>query len=396
MSTHESASALHLSRRNLMKAAAALLVNKYAAAHRPLWARAQAPYTGRKVIVVACGGIRRAETFSQSGVKNIPHLYRDLLPHSVFYPSVRNAGVTSHFNTTSSILTGQWQRVDDWGKTPPASPTLFEHLRKQQQLPREQTWLISSNKALTSKIGASSVPGFGPAYGANVVFPKQMLINAVVHAAGEGRAVHSTERSAVLPEIEAMLNRDNFDGLGWSVASDASTLDPLTLGAIEQAIQNLVHTNAPVTGDEFTYLVSVEIMRRFAPALMVLSFSDMEVAHFGSYAMHLGGIRTVDRLVFELWNQVQSMPAYKDNTTLFVLPEFGRDADGSNTNGFFNHRQDADSTRLTWMICLGDAARKPQVVEDPCAHISLFPSIARILALRGEEFNAAPLAGLAL
>jgi hypothetical protein len=142
--------------------------------------------------------------------------------------------------------------------------------------------------------------------------------------------------------------------------------------------------------------VSVEVMRRFSPALLVLSFSDMEVAHFGSYSMHLAGIRTVDRLVFELWNQVQALPGFKDNTTLFVLPEFGRDADGSTTNGFFNHRQNNDSTRLTWMVCLGDAARKPQLVEQPVTHTGLFPAIAHILGLRGMDLPVQPLPGLTI
>jgi len=30
----------------------------------------------------------------------------------------------------------------------------------------------------------------------------------------------------------------------------------------------------------------------------------VEVAHFGSYSMYLSGIRTMDRLVYELWSFV--------------------------------------------------------------------------------------------
>ncbi len=157
-------------------------------------------------IVRFCGGSARSSwspaeacaariTFASTGYGNIPHLYGDLLPQSLFYTNLHNDGVTSHYNTISSVLTGNWQRVDDWGKTAPASPTLFEYLRKAMGLRQDQTWLISSNKALTSRIGASSVSAFGPAYGANVMFPKQLLINAVVHAASEGRAVYSTDRA---------------------------------------------------------------------------------------------------------------------------------------------------------------------------------------------------------
>jgi hypothetical protein len=397
MSITENETWMQPNRRQLLKSAAVLLVSAWANAQGAGFAQIQPPALTRKIIVVACGGMRRSDTFSATGAQNIPHLYRDLLPQSVFYPLVQNAGVTSHFNTISSILTGQWQRLDDWGKTAPVSPTFFERARKQYKLGQEQAWLISSNKALSSKIGASSVREYGAAYGANVVFPKQLLINAVVRAAAGGRPVQSTDRSSVQPEIEAMLSRDNFDGLGWSVFGDNSVLEPKTLGAIEGAIAELVRTNAPATGDEFTYLVSREVMRRFAPSLLVVTFSDMEVAHFGSYAMHLAGIRTVDRLVYELWNEVQTQPAYKDKTTLFVLPEFGRDADGSSTNGFFNHRQNDPSTRMTWMMCLGEAARKAQIIEQPAAHTSVYAAISRLLDLeKSGDASQPPLAGLSL
>jgi hypothetical protein len=385
---------MDVTRRSLLKAAAVLMVDQWAGAHLGALASEPSAGAGRKVVLVACGGMRREDTFADSGFRNIPHLYRDLLPQSAFYPFVRNAGVTSHYNTTSSILSGNWQRVDDWGKTAPTSPTLFEYLRKRIGLRQDQTWLISSNKALTSKIGASTVRDFGPAYGANVIFPKQLLINAVVHAAAEGRAVHSADRSSVQPEIEAMLNNDNYDGLGWSVSGITSSLDKFTLGTMQQAIEDLVRTNAPVTGDEFTFLVSMEVMRRFAPSLLAISFSDMEVAHFGSYSLHLAGISTVDRLVYELWTQLQALPAYKDKTTLFVLPEFGRDLDGSNTNGFFNHRQNSESTRVTWMMCMGDAVRKAQTYEDPIEQTDICPTIARLFELKNLHLPGKTMPGL--
>jgi hypothetical protein len=386
------------SRRNLLKAAAILLVDQWASWRGRAFADEFSSASGkdeRKIIVVACGGIRRAETFSDTGLENIPHLYRELLPRSVFYPFIRNAGATSHYNTISSIITGDWQRLDDWGKTPPAAPTLFEYLRKRMGLSQENAWLISSNKALTNRIGASSMRDFGPRYGANVVFPKQLLINAVIRAASQGHPEHSADRASMQPELEAMLqNADNYEGLGWSVSGEESSLDFRMQSSMEQAIENLVRANVPVTGDEFTFLVSGEVMRRFAPSLLVITFSDVEVAHFGSYSMHLAGIRTMDRLVYELWNQVQANPSYSGRTTLFVLPEFGRDFDGSNTNGFFNHRALDDSTSLTWMMCLGEAVRSPDVIKNPVQHIDLCPTIASLFGLKDLELPGKPLPGL--
>jgi hypothetical protein len=64
--------------------------------------------------------------------------------------------------------------VDDWGKLAPTSPTLFEYYRKQLGVPQSDVWVVASNKALPDMIGASSASGYGPEFGANLVFPKQL------------------------------------------------------------------------------------------------------------------------------------------------------------------------------------------------------------------------------
>ena len=81
------------------------------------------------MVLVTTGGIRRQESFSTGGIQHIPKLYGELLPQSLFYPYVVNEGVTSHFNTIASILTGNWQHVDDWGSQKPMEPTLFHYLQ---------------------------------------------------------------------------------------------------------------------------------------------------------------------------------------------------------------------------------------------------------------------------
>ena len=113
-----------------------------------------------------------------------------------------------------------------------------------------------------------------------------------------------------------------------------------------------------------------------------------------SYALHLAGIRTADRLAWQLWQEIQSNPEYKDKTTMIVLPEFGRDPDGSSTNGFFNHRANADSTRDTWMMALGAAAGKPRVVDRPIRHIDLCPTLAGLLGCPPLEMQGRTIAEL--
>ena len=150
----------------------------------------------------------------------------------------------------------------------------------------------------------------------------------------------------------------------------------------------------PTSGDELTFLVSREVLRKFSPRLLVVIFSDVEVAHFGSYALHVGGIRTGDRLAFQLWQEIEANSEYKGKTTMVILPEFGRDPDGSTTNGFFNHRGDTETTRSTWTMTLGAAVDKPQIIERPIRHVDLCPTLAGLLGCPPMDSQGARLTEL--
>src|SRR5579863_3694244 len=366
------------SRRTFLRAAGLLVAGMLAPQLRAGDKPASAS-SSHKVIMVVIGGVRRAETFSPEGLENIPHLSADLAPHALFYPQTRNDGVTAHFNAISSILTGNWQRVDDWGNLAPTTPTLFEQFRKGLNINRSDTWVIASNKALTSLIGASSASGYGPAYGANVVFPKQLMLMAVVEALRSGRTANMADRGKVEAELESAIAGSNYEGLGWNVFDASQRLDPRAQATIQNAIAGFVHSGGPTSGDELTFFMTREIMRKFAPRVLVVALSDVEAAHFGSYALHLAGIKTADRLSWQLWQEIESNPDYKDKTTMIILPEFGRDPDGSSTNGFFNHRANEESTRNTWMLALGAAVDKPQIIERPIRHIDVCPTLAELL-----------------
>ena len=341
--------------------------------------------SGHKVVLVVIGGVRRAETFSGDGLVNIPHLASDLLPRSLFYLHARNEGVTAHFNAISSILTGNWQRLDDWGKVASATPTLFEQFRKAAHVDRNETWVVASNKALTNLIGVSSDSRFGPHYGANVVFPKQLMLMAVEEALRSRRTGIMADRTKVESELESVLQGSNYEGLGWNVFELADQLDPRVEDTIKTAIASFVQDGGPTSGDELTFFITREIMRKFSPKVMVVVFSDVEAAHFGSYSLHLAGIRTADRLSYQLWQEVESNPAYRGRTTMVILPEFGRDPDGSSTNGFFNHRAHEESTMDTWMMALGPAVNCPQIVERPIRHIDICPTFVGLLGCPTQE-----------
>ena len=84
----------------------------------PSWLRAQPARPSsddRKLILVTFGGgCRYQETFAPEGLRDIPRLAA-LKPEGRFFSSCVNGGVLSHYDSKSSIVTANWQRVDDLG-----------------------------------------------------------------------------------------------------------------------------------------------------------------------------------------------------------------------------------------------------------------------------------------
>ena len=66
----------------------------------------------------------------------------------------------------------------------------------------------------------------------------------------------------------------------------------------------------------------------------------------------------------ELWKAIQSEPEYAGKTTLFILPDFGRDSDeDAGGNGFQHHRTGDVLSRTTWMLVAGPGIREGVVYD---------------------------------
>ena len=58
--------------------------------------------------------MRYSETFAPEELRSIPAL-TTLQPKAILFKTCVSAGVLSHFNSRASIVTGNRQRVDDFG-----------------------------------------------------------------------------------------------------------------------------------------------------------------------------------------------------------------------------------------------------------------------------------------
>jgi hypothetical protein len=347
------------------------------------------PRKDRKVIIVTFGGgVRYSETFGPKGLENVPRL-ASLRPHGHFFRNCRNDGVLSHYNSTGSIVTGNWQRVDDFGFQPPGTATLFEHYRQQAGVSPMDAWVIATNKSF-GQMGSSSDRQLGAPFGANVVLPKQLLLEAVGDLVKKNAAQSVADRRAVLERLEAVLS-EGYEGVGWTIFKAGRELDRNVRETLTRGLFEYINgPEAPSSGDELTFFITREVMREFAPSLLLVNFWDMDVAHWGSYSLYLQAITRTDRVTGMLWDEVQSNPAYKDRTTVLILPELGRDGDQNASNGFLNHRSGDASCRSLWLLALGGGIALGET-ERPVSHVDVAATAAELLGVKTTEIAGKPL-----
>ena len=286
----------------------------------------------------------------------------------------------SHFNSTASIVSGNWQRVDDFGFQPPAGPTIFELYRKQTRASAMDAWVIATNKSFMS-MGSGADRDHGMPFGANVVLPKQLLIEAVQQVVRKKVSQGVADRENVQRQLESILS-EGYEGVGWTIFKADRQLDSKVRDTLTHALVEYINgPEAPASGDELTYFITREVMREFAPRLILVNFWDMDVAHWGSYSLYLQAITRTDRLTGMLWDEVQANPKYKDKTTMLVLPELGRDGDQNTANGFLNHRSGDPSCRNTWLLALGGGIARGES-DRPVAHVDVAATAGEVLGFK--------------
>ena len=320
----------------------------------------------KTIVVTFGGGARDDETFAEDGQQNIPHLLKELLPQGTFFPQVFNAGILGHYVATASIVTGNYERFDNFIAQPPPNPTLFEYFRKGLRRPSTDAWVIAPSNGF-QRIGSSSSSAFGPDFGAGVILPKRLL-SAALH------------NDRVDTDSLSHLLQDNFEMPVYQ-PSESEADRELHLSMLESALKISVkdfaeHARSLSSADELSIYITGQLMRQHAPSLLLLTLHDMDIAHSGAYSLYIDAIQRADRLCAQLWSMIQSDPEYKDRTTLYILPDFGRDPDEDpNGNGFQHHRTGGALARTTWMLALGSNARQNVVVDRPIQSIDLVPTI---------------------
>jgi hypothetical protein len=332
----------------------------------------------RKMIVVTFGGgARDQETFSTQGQENIPNMLRDLAPQSSFFTHVMNQGILGHYVATASLATGVYETLNNFSTVPPAHPTVFEYFRKDLNRPSSSTWVVAPSNGF-NRIGESDYRSYGPGLGARVILPKHLL-----SVAASGAASHYDH-----------LLRDNYETPLYTPQIGGGQLELQQMETILKLSVDdfMTHARTLSSPDELSVYITKRLMQRESPGLLWITMHDIDVAHSGAYSLYVEAIRRTDRLCAELWKAVQDEPEYAGNTTMFILPDFGRDADDdAGGNGFQHHRTGDAASRTTWMMALGAGVRQGVVYDRPVQSIDLVPTLGGMMGFSPRLSQGKPI-----
>jgi len=345
-------------------------------------ARAAISSSKRKVVVITFGGgARDQETFAPEGQINIPHLMSELIPQSTFFTQVVNRGILGHYVATASLATGVYETINNFASLPPEHPTVFEYFRKDLKRPPSDAWVVAPSNGF-NRIGESSHRSYGSGLGARVILPKHLLTAAL--SSGHSDYQH--------------LLRDNYETPFYAPELGGSEVE---LHQLENILKLSVddfkaHARTLSSPDELSVYVVRQLMRQEAPSLLWITMHDIDVAHAGAYSLYIDGIRRTDRLCAEVWKMIQSEVEYAGKTTLFILPDFGRDSDDdSGGNGFQHHRTGDAPSRTTWMMALGTGVRQGVVIDRPMESTDLVPTLGALLNFSPSLAQGKPIPELA-
>jgi arylsulfatase A-like enzyme len=118
--------------------------------------------------------------------------------------------------------------------------------------------------------------------------------------------------------------------------------------------------------------------------LYVMLGEGDEWAHASRYDLYVDATRRADSFIGRTWALLQSLPEYKDRTTLLVTTDHGR---GATTADWSDHGRKVPAAENTWIAALGIGV-PPRGVREGLT-VTTSQLAATIAAAVGEDFTAA-------
>jgi hypothetical protein len=128
--------------------------------------------------------------------------------------------------------------------------------------------------------------------------------------------------------------------------------------------------------------VARNLLPVFRPKLMSVVLRDADVAH-SNFNAYVEVIRRNDVMLGELWEGVQSDPELAESTSIFVLPEFGRDSDLNARRGL-DHGDGSDDLNYVTLVAWGPDFANGRIVNEEVRTIDVCASVCGLLGAKAR------------
>jgi hypothetical protein len=148
--------------------------------------------------------------------------------------------------------------------------------------------------------------------------------------------------------------------------------------------------------DSFLQVPLLECVKSEHPRLLFVGYGETDNwAHSGRYDLVLESALQFDKFVRQLWETMQAMPEYRDQTTFMITTDHGR---GSGLEEWKEHGVDQKGSESIWIAtigpdteALGERSNVPAVTQSQIA-----ATVAALLGKEKEFHQSAPNAAAAL
>lgn len=137
--------------------------------------------------------------------------------------------------------------------------------------------------------------------------------------------------------------------------------------------------------DGATFQMGFEYLKTQKPRVLFLSFDETDdFGHYGSYDNYMNSVHYTDDFIRQLWEWVQSQPAYKNQTTLLVTVDHGRGA----AEGWKSHGAKVEHSDETWFAVIGpDTPAKGEIKAGRYYNKQYAATLAHLLSV---DYRNAP------
>ncbi len=141
--------------------------------------------------------------------------------------------------------------------------------------------------------------------------------------------------------------------------------------------------------DVYDAFMQVPLLDSFAthrPRVLFVGYGETDDwAHAGRYDLVLHSAHLFDRFVGELWDRLQTLPAYRDRTTFIITTDHGR---GSGPAEWKEHGVEQKGSENIWIAVLGPDT-PPRGERHHVAEVHQAQIAATVAALLGKDFHQA-------